>query len=154
MSHTNHSITYRSLLESLSTCCWCSCWPFWIFPALVVRCSGCSLSLKWLLPFVGFLVSLGLRQNPLLRQTATERKKAATGNSYCRGRLSTVDLHIKIGYVVVKKEKYSFSMKSNWYELIGKRRSAVHPLQRGFPGSNQPNQACQAYQLSAQYLAN
>jgi hypothetical protein len=33
-------------------------------------------------------------------------------NSYSRVRLSTIDLLIKIGYIV-KEEKYSFSMESS-----------------------------------------
>jgi hypothetical protein len=46
------------------------------------------------------------------------------GNSNCRGKLSTIDHPVKIG-CFVKREKYSFSMKSSKSGLVGARRSTV-----------------------------
>ncbi len=46
------------------------------------------------------------------------------GNSNCRGKLSTVDLPVKIG-CFAKREKYSFSMKSSKSGLVGAWRSTV-----------------------------
>ncbi len=50
------------------------------------------------------------------------------------GRPSTVDLLIKRGDFV-KRDKYSFSMKSSLSKLVSTRRSTVLilPLQKGFP---------------------
>ncbi len=46
------------------------------------------------------------------------------GNYHWRGRLSTVDLLIKIGSFV-KLKKYSFSLKSSWPKPAKTRRSSV-----------------------------
>ncbi len=56
------------------------------------------------------------------------------GSSYWRGRLSTVDLLVKIAC-----EENSFSTESILSELVSTRRSIVliFPLQEGFPGQRQ-----------------
>jgi hypothetical protein len=48
----------------------------------------------------------------------------SAGNPYWRGRLSTVALLIEISSFV-KKRKIFFSIRSNWFELVGTRRSIV-----------------------------
>ncbi len=48
--------------------------------------------------------------------------KPKSGSSYWRWRLSTVNLHIKIG-CFVKKGKFSFSLKSSCSKLVSTRRS-------------------------------
>ncbi len=55
------------------------------------------------------------------------------GNAYRRGRLSTIDLLIKMACLVKKKE---FFIKSSRYELFNTRRSTVLilPIQLVFPG--------------------
>jgi len=54
----------------------------------------------------------------------TREEDAWPGNPYWRGKLSTVDLHIKIG-CLYEKEKCGFSMESSWSERVRTRRSAV-----------------------------
>jgi hypothetical protein len=61
------------------------------------------------------------------------------GNPNWRGRLSTVDLLIKIG-CFERNEKYSFSTKRSWTEQVSTRKSTVliRPFQQGFPGQTFP----------------
>ncbi len=59
------------------------------------------------------------------------------GNSYWRGRLSAVDLLIKIT-CFAKHINNMFIIKRSWSKLVNTRRSTVvliHPLQLDFPGS-------------------
>jgi hypothetical protein len=57
------------------------------------------------------------------------------GNTNYGGRLSTIDLLIKVA-CFVKKEKYIFNIKMSYSKLVGTRRSTVLslPLQQDFPG--------------------
>jgi hypothetical protein len=60
-----------------------------------------------------------------------------SGNTNCRGRLSTVDLLIKVG-CFVKKVNNIFNIKRNWSKLVTTRRSIEMSLSRSikdFPGS-------------------
>ncbi len=128
------------------------CWS-WRWPPLRTRRGARSLSefprtsgpvLKSLNP--------GVLENTLFAEmnvdaTTAKATTAKAGKSYWRGRLSTVDLLIKIG-CFVNKEKYSFSMKRSWSELVSTRRSIVLILllQQGFPG--QDNLLVSVQQLS------
>jgi hypothetical protein len=49
---------------------------------------------------------------------------SSTRECYCRGRLSTIDLHNKIR-CFIKKEKYRSYIKSSWSGLVGTRWSTV-----------------------------
>jgi hypothetical protein len=63
------------------------------------------------------------------------RAQFVAGNSFWRGRLSTVDLLVMISNFVKMKKK--FCIISNWFKLVSTRRSVVLlilPFRLGFPG--------------------
>ncbi len=75
--------------------------------------------------------------------------KAEAGNTNQRGRLSTLDLLIKLGCFISKVNNV-FNLKSSCTKLVSTRRSTVLilPLQRGFPGGgNEVDGGANAFRL-------
>ncbi len=92
--------------------CWMSlCWVSWLLLRLV-----CSIKLYLVYPGIKYCLL-----NKVLLMSSVKWWHLA-GNPYWRGRLSTVDLLIKIGCLV---KKISFSFKSSWSELVSTWRSTV-----------------------------